>query len=256
MKKQLKCALNPDKFSDFVSVISDLSKIDDSIKLKISEDKTMVYSLDGGNNNIILAFKNYLLKTEDIFVGLDVEEDIDLIIPNSKKFVKNLGFFDTKEKISVVLNVKPMSDGGLEARSIQITNKKLKINWMAAEQYTVKDIPYKSLVKLLDLDNKKLSFNIDRKDFDDVKKLANINGSTLIEVSSDQDGVITMSEQSSWELEVDKIESSERLNYNVNKKFLSSVNDGTEPVNFHLFPNFLLVKDDTCNLMVSFEQSY
>ena len=253
--KTMKCKLNVRGFERFKEVLNDLSKIDDTIKLKIDEENTFLYAMVG-KDNVILAFKNFLLKTEDIFDSLTIEDKMDLIIPNAKKFVKNLGFIDVNENVNITFKVKALSEGGLEVRSTQISNKKLKINWMSAEQYEVRDIAYESLTKLLDIENQKLSFFIQRQDFEDIKKLANINGSTLISLSSEGDNRVTMSEPSAWELEVDEIEDSSNFTYNVAKKLLGSVNDGIEPVNFHLFPNFLLIKDDTCNLMVSFEQSF
>jgi hypothetical protein len=41
----------------------------------------------------------------------------------------------------------------------------------------------------------------------------------------------------------------------VNKKFLSCVNDKKENLEFNIFENFILIKDDESNLMLSFEQS-
>jgi len=253
--KTIKCKLNVQGFERFREVLNDLSKIDDTIKLKIDETNTFLYAMVG-KDNVIIAFKNYLLKTDNIFDSLTMDDKMDLIIPNAKKFVKNLGFIDTDENVNITFKVKELSEGGLEIRSTQISNKKLKINWMSAEQYEVRDIAYESLCKLLDIENQKLSFFVQRNDFDDIKKLANINGSTLITLSSEGDNKVTMAEPSAWELEVDEIEDSSSFMYNVAKKLLGSVNDGVDPVNFHLFPNFLLVKDGTCNLMVSFEQSF
>lgn len=256
MKTQtVKCKLNVQGFERFKEVLDDLSKIDDTIKLKIDEKNTFIYSMVG-KDNVILAFKNFLLNTEDIFDSFKIEDKIDLIIPNAKKFVKNLGFIDLKSDVNLTFKLRELSEGGLEIKSTQVSNKKLKINWMSAEQYEVRDIAYESLCKLLDVNNQKLSFSVQRNDFEDVKKLANINGSALISLSSTNDNKITMSEPSAWELEVDEIDEQVNINYNVNKKFLGSVNDGSEPVSFHVFPNFLLVKEDTCNLMVSFEQTF
>lgn len=255
MKTQkLKCKFKNDGFSEFSLLLEDLSKIDDVIKLKISSEKTFMYSMKG-KDNVILAFKNYYIDTDTFVENLDLSEDIDIIIPDSKKFVKNLKFIDINEKIDFTLNVRELSDGGLETRGLEIKNKKLKIKWLTAEQYEIRDIQYQSLMGLLDTNNEKLNFSVERNDFEDIKKLANINGSELIEIESNK-GTVTMSEHSSWEIEVDKISDESKINYNVNKNLLKFINDGSEPVKFHVFPNFLLIRDDVSNVMVSFEQSY
>lgn len=251
---KLKCKLKQSGFEEFTQLLDDLSKIDDIIKIKISEGKTLMYSMKG-KDNVILAFKNYYVDTDKFFDKLDLTEDIDIIVPNSSKFVKNLKFIDNSEQIEILLTIRELTDGGVETRGFQIKNKKLKINWLTAEQYEIKDIQYESLSKLLDVNNQKLSFDVDRKDFEDIKKLANINGSTLIEITSNS-GTIFMSEHSSWEIEVDKIEDISSINYNVNKNLLKFINDGSDPVKFHVFPNFLLIKDNISNVMVSFEQTF
>ena len=252
--RSLKCKFKNEGFNEFLDLLEDISKIDDVVKLKISSDKIFMYSMKG-KDNIILAFKNYRIDTEDFIEKLDLSDDIDIIIPNAKKFVKNLKFIDIKENIDFTLKVRELSDGGLETRGFEVKNKKLKIKWLTAEQYEIKDIQYESLMGLLDIKKENLNFDVDRNDFEDIKKLANINGSELIEILSNK-GTVTMSEHSSWEIEVDKIENELNINYNVNKNLLKFINDGSEPVRFHVFPNFLLVRDAVSNVMVSFEQSY
>ena len=120
----LKFILKKEGFDSFVSLLEDLSKIDDLIKIKISSDKTFLYSMKG-KDNIILAFKNYYIDTDKFFDRLDLEKDIDIIIPNSSRFVKNLKFIDKNEPIESTLVVKS-SDDTLETRSIELKNKKLK----------------------------------------------------------------------------------------------------------------------------------
>lgn len=249
----LKFILKNQGFDSFVSLLEDLSKIDDLIKIKISYDKTFLYSMKG-KDNIILAFKNYYIDTDKFFDRLDLEKDIDIIIPNSSRFVKNLKFIDKNEPIEATLTVKS-SDDTLETRSIELKNKKLKLKWLTAEKYEVKDIRYEALVKLLDTNNQKLSFDIDRNDFEDIKKLSNINSSGLIEINCDS-GNVFISEHSAWEIKVDEITDNSCINYNINKNLLKFINDGGESIRFHVFPNFLLIKDDISNVMVSFEQSY
>ena len=124
MKTQsLKCKLKNDGFNEFLSLLEDISKIDDIIKLKISSDKIFMYSMKG-KDNIILAFKNYRVDTDSFIEKLDLSEDIDIVIPNSTKFVKNLKFIDIKENIDLTLKVREMSDGGLETRGFEVKNKK------------------------------------------------------------------------------------------------------------------------------------
>jgi hypothetical protein len=42
----------------------------------------------------------------------------------------------------------------------------------------------------------------------------------------------------------------------LNKKFLSCINDSADKIEFNIFENFMLVKDENSNLMLSFEQDF
>ena len=41
-----------------------------------------------------------------------------------------------------------------------------------------------------------------------------------------------------------------------NKKYLSNINQDLENIDFYMFETFILVKDETSNLMLSFEQTF
>ena len=67
---------------------------------------------------------------------------------------------------------------------------------------------------------------------------------------------ITLSEKSSWEMEIGSIESDKNADLMINKKFLSCINDDMDNIEFSIFDNFMLIKDDISNLMLSFEQDF
>jgi hypothetical protein len=69
-------------------------------------------------------------------------------------------------------------------------------------------------------------------------------------------GVVTLSEKSSWELEVDNLNDDRTASLILNKRFLSCINDKMDLIEFIIFENFMLIKDDNSNLMLSFEQSF
>ena len=96
MANKVKFKIKSDKFADFINKLDDLTKISDTIKLKIDNDNILMYSMLGGN--VMLAFKNYLINTRDYLeYGDDMEYSMDVIIANAKKFVKNLNFIKESE---------------------------------------------------------------------------------------------------------------------------------------------------------------
>ena len=250
-----KFKLKSEMVSDFIEKLSDLTDISDSIKLKIDSEHIMMYSTLGGS--VLLAFKNYLIKTKDFFdMDGDMDNPVDIIILNAKKFVKNLNFLKESEKVSIDITHKPSQDDEdiMVARSIQIVGGKLKVNWIAGEHYEIRDINKTILDDRLNIKHRKWNFNINKQDFNDIKKLSSINDAKILNITVSS-GKVSISENAAWELEVDNIDKDKNTNLILNKKFLKCIDD-TKDVDFSIFENFMLIKDDKTNLMLSFEQTF
>jgi hypothetical protein len=254
MANKIKFQIKSDKISEFISKLEELTKIEDTIKLKIDSENILMYSILGGN--IMLAFKNYLLDTDEFLTNNDFDFTLDVIIANAKKFVKNLNFLTSSEKVTIEFSYKESNDDDsiMNARSIQVVGGKLKVNWLAGEHYDLRDINKESLKKNLNLKNRKWFFQISKSDFSDVKKLSSINSDRIINISIDS-GRVIFSEKAAWELEINSIDDDRNSNLMLNKRFLSCINDEND-VEFSIFENFMLIQEERSNLMLSFEQSF
>ena len=255
MADKTKFKIKGEMFEDFISKLDDLTDISDSIKLKIDNENIMMYSTLGGG--VLLAFKNFLIKTRDYLdYGDDMEYTIDIIIVNAKKFVKNLRFLRESEKITFDIShkVSPDDDDVQVGRSIQIVGGKLKVNWIAGEHYEIRDINKSILDDRLNLKNRKWNFNISKEDFNDIKKLSGINSDKILNINVIK-GKVTISENAAWELELDKIDDDKNSTLILNKRFLKCIDDKKD-VDFSIFENFMLIKDNDTNLMLSYEQSF
>jgi hypothetical protein len=253
---KIKFKIKSDKFTDLITKLEDLTKIEDTLKLKIDKDNILIYSMLGGN--VMLAFKNYLLVTDEYLESpSEIEFTLDIIISNAKKFVKNLNFIKDSDKITIEVSYKESQDDELvmNARSLQVVGGKLKVNWLTSEHFEMRDIGKDVLAQRLDIDNRKWSFSIEKSDFSDVKKLSNINGERIINISIIS-GKVILSEKSSWEMEIGSIDADKNADLMINKKFLSCINDTVDNIEFSIFDNFMLIKDDISNLMLSFEQNF
>lgn len=256
MANKVKFKIKSEKFTDFISKLDDLTKIEDTIKLKIDNDNILMYSMMGGN--VMLAFKNYLINTRDYLdYGDDLEYSIDIIISNAKKFVKNLNFIKDSDKVTMEITYKesPDDDTIMTGRSLQVAGGKLKVNWMAAEHFEMRDINKVALKQRLDLKGRKWNFTINKSDFSDVKKLSNINSERIVNINI-INGKVLLSENAAWELEIDSVDVDRNANLMLNKRFLSCINDDMENIEFNIFETFMLIKDDISNLMLSFEQDF
>jgi len=250
-----KFRIKSEKFPEFISKLEDLTKISDGIKLKIDNENIMMYSILG--KATVLAFKNYNIPTKDLFeMKEDLEYGIDVIILSAKKFVKNLNFLKDNEKVTIEITHKESQEDEdiMDARALQIVGGKLKVNWIGGEHYEIKDMNKSKLDQGLNLKNSRWSFNITKSDFTDIKKLSSINGERILQIGVNA-GKVVISETSAWEMEIDTIDAERSSSLILNKKFLGCVND-SDDVCFHIFDNFMLVKHEDSNLMLSFEQDF
>ncbi len=257
MANKIKFKVESSRFSNFIEKLDDLTKIDDTIKMKIDSENILIYSMLSSGQTM-LAFKNYLLNTREYLdYGDELEYSFDIIIASAKKFVKNLNFIKDSDKITFEVSYKesPDDDSLMNARSIQIVGGRLKVNWIAGEHYEMRDINKTALKQRLDLKFRKWFFNIDKSDFSDVKKLSSINSDRIINISI-VDGKVVLSEKASWELEMGSLDDDRSASLMLNKKFLSCINDNMDSIEFSIFENFMLIKDDHSNLMLSFEQDF
>lgn len=248
--------LNNNNFQDLVDKLQDLSQIDDTIKIKIEKDKTLIYSMIS-NDVSVLALKSYTINTLDYFENFKEDGVYDFVITSSAKFVKNLKFFDTKKpiKLNITFKQAPDSDDIFHVRSAQFTNDKLKISCVGGEQYKIRDINSKFLSKILNIKNSIWKFKIDKSDFSNIKKLSTINNEDKVIYINVSGGKVIVNEPAKWELEVDETNhKNDELIFN--KKYLSNINDDSDEIEFIIFQNFILCKDTGYNLMLSFETNF
>lgn len=254
MANKLNIQIKPDKFSDFLDKLTDLSKISDTIKLKIDSENILMYSIVG--ETILLAFKSYLVDTSDYLeIKEELENTLDIIVSGSKRFVKNLGFIKTSEKIQMTVDYRTDDDDNSVARFLQIKNGKLKIGLQGGEPSEIRDISKDVLSKRVDIKNSKWSFKISNSEFQDIKKLASINSDGKILHLNIDDKKVILSETSTWEFQVDDVDMSDR-HLMFNKTFLPSINDEDDFISFYVFETFILTKDSNSHLMISFEQDF
>lgn len=249
--------LNPENFTDFLEKVKDLTKISDTIKLKIDSEHILMYSMMG-SENIILSFKSYKLDTNTYFkFKNEIDFTLNIIITSAKKFVKSLQFIKTTEKINLEVTHRKEDENNSDCRLAIIKNGKFKLQIQAGENSEIRDIDKYKLDKLLNLENKKWSFNVSKSDFSDIKQLSSINSedSKRILHLNIEDFKVKLSEISTWELEVDETtESNKHLMFN--KSYLSCINDDSDFIGFHVFETFILIQDKISQLMISFEQDF
>lgn len=256
MNKKLSIKLKSDKFNDLVSKLKDVSNINEIIKIKIDRNSTLLYSLKA-NDNAVLALKSYLLNTSEYFENFNENEVYNYIIVNTPKLIKGLHFFDDKTDIKMELIARLNDEEGyMQIRSVQFTNNKLKILSVGGEDSKIKDLTSDAIESRTDIDNSDWKFQITKSDFQNIKKLCSIDSEEKILSFNITKGKVFAGEDSKWELYTG--DANKEINYKIvfNKKYLSNINQDIELIDLYMFENFILVKDNNSNLMLSFEQTW
>lgn len=256
MVKKINLNFREDNFSNFLQKINILAKISDTIKIKIDGDSLLMYS-SLGNESVTLIFKSFVLKTDD-YLNIS-DEKIDIIIPYAKKFSKNLEFINNGTPIKFDLNYRENDQGVYMGRSFTIKSGKLKLTVQCGEDTEIKDITKGILERNLSNDNRLWDFTVSLEDFKTIKKLSQINSSPeeirkLIEISTDS-GDVKISEVPIWELVVSNsnVDSGKSLLFN--KAYLNFIPE-MENIEFSIFRNFILIKEDISYTMISFETDF
>jgi len=248
-----------DKFGDFLDKIGDITKISDTIRLKIDKDDTLMYGTIGETS--ILAFKNYIVKTNQYFDFKDFDFTLDYVILDAKKFTKKLNLLNGEAIMDLTYKDHPDNDDIKIVRSLTIKDKKLTLSNVGGEPYKIRDINKTMLSSKLKASNASWSFNVPVEDFNSIKKLSSIDSDDkTINITVNNDGLVSFGENAKWSLDVSNTEvENESLVFG--KKYLSCINIGNnDDVSFNVFETFILIKnidtDSESNLMLSFEQSY
>jgi hypothetical protein len=256
MKKNLTWKINLENFLDLLEKLQELSIIDDTIKFKIEKDNFLIYSILG-NEGQVSAMKCYIKPTKFYIENFDETDSYEFVLTSSSKFVKNLKFFDVKRPIKMEISAKklPDDDNIFQIRSIHFSNGKLKISSIGAELHKIKDLTKTFIDNKLDVKKSRWKFIVQNEDFTNIKKLSTINSEDRILNINVSNNKVYFNEISKWELEVDDIQLPNQ-NFMFSKKYLSFINTDNENIVFNIFDNFILIKDEDSNLMLSFEQDF
>jgi len=256
MTKKLVFNFNLENFPKFVEKLQDLTGIDDTIKIKINKDFTLMYSILG-NEGQVSAMKCFTVETKKFIDNFNENESYDFVLTSSSKFVKNIKFFNPSKPIKFEITAKPVADEDdlLQIRTMHLSNGKLKISSIGAELHKIKDLTKTFVDNKLDVKKSRWKFIVQNEDFSNIKKLSTINSEDRILNINVSNNKVYFNEISKWELEVDDVQLPNQ-NFMFSKKYLSYINTDNENVVFNIFDNFILIKDEDSNLMLSFEQDF
>ena len=246
--KEFLFEFNTANLKDIVSVLKDLARIDQTIKIKFDKDNVLFYS-KAGKDNSIHAFKSFLYPIED-FIIADEYIVMDFIIINGVNFVKNLELFINKEiEVKGKLQYKEKDK---VASMMHITDGKLKLNFISGDYRQIKDISKQDIENKMNPDHANFTFTMCGDDFTEIKKLTALNKAETISLRVKKGKLEFFDKR--WSVYIQDLPTVDDEIWSFNNKYLKSINGSTE-INIHMFDQFLLFKEDNVALMIGLELS-
>jgi len=239
-------------FKLFISYIKELSLIDPTIILTISDDDILIYSFVGKSINDIHAFKTVLTSTDSIFTKRkDINNKIKFIIKDGKKFVKNIqSFIDYDEDLKFKISYDTIDYNG---NYLHLSNSKLKIKEISGDPVLMsKEITKEDIDFLTNKSTSLFNFTMTSMDLKKIKRLSTIeNTNDILQLKVDNNELFIG--ENKWELKICDIDKP-NLNVSFPKKYFNKLTFNENSI-LYLFENYILISDDNSELMIVLEMS-
>lgn len=230
------------------SALIDLAKISDIIKFKFDKDTLFLYTIVG--ETAIIGFKNYSFKVSDIFTGT-FDEPFDYVLIGSKKFVRNLSFFEG-DNIKISFTIKPSPDNSLLGRVLNITDGTFKITNSGGEIHKIKDITKKLLDDRFPPDLEKPNFKLPWETLQKIKRIS-ANTEEVVTKIAIKSGKVIFSESNYWSLNVGNCDFKEDMEIAFDNGYLGNINQRDE-IHLFIYDTVIMFSDNESKLLVAFEQ--
>lgn len=254
--EKLNLSFKKDKITTFIDCISDLTKINNDIMVKIDNEYIMLYSCVGGKSGSdIISFKSYELKTHDILNISLPSNDITFsyIITSANKFVKNLTTLNALVDIKVAISYSKGKSDVYSIKQISFFDGRLKYSDVSGIDDLISfSITRDLLYQTIDLDNSELSFKMTGSDMSDIKKLSKNNSKKSISLKI-KDKKLYASEIGVWNLLISENIDFNDKEYSFNKDILKSLEYKKPYLDFVVFESFLMYKEDNMVLLFAYD---
>jgi len=241
-----------DSFKKFLSYIKELSLIDPTIVLSISDDDMMIYSFVGKNLNDIHAFKTVITPTSEIFnKKKTIDNRIKFIIKDGRKFVKNIQtFVEFNDDVKFKISYDTIDYNG---NYLHISNSKLKLKEISGDPILMsKEITKEDIEMLTDKSTSLFNFSIMSDDFKKIKRLSTIENTNDILQITIRDNELFIGENK-WELKICDIDKPD-LSVSFPKKYFNKLTLDDNSL-LYMFENYILISDSNSELMIVLEMS-
>jgi len=251
--------ITSDNLLKIISVLKDLSTIDEKALIKFDKKNILIYSLIGEGKSINV-FKSFSFKTDEILEIDDFSDTIDFISKDIKSMYRNLQIMnDLNKDISGKIYYDQLGDKFYSDRLFFKLDSKLKLNFYGGDPLSFNsNISSVQIKKLTNIDDSEFNFRLKSDDFNNIKKLSNTSKDSDVfymnTFEKDDKYYISIGE-SSWDLVLDEIDKQIIKTLSFPKKYLKSITMSDDLLNVYVFDRFLMIRDEQSNLLISTEIS-
>lgn len=255
---ELPFKITSENLSKIITVLKDLSIIDDKALFKFDKKNILIYSLVGIGKGINV-FKSYDFKTKDLLGIDDFDQTIDFIAKDIKSVYRNLQIMvDMNKDVTGKIYYDEIGDKFYSDRLFFKLDSKLKLNFYGGDPMSFNtNITINQINKLTNIDDSIFKFGLNSDDFNNIKKLSvtNKDADVFYLNTFEKEGKHFISiGESSWDLVLDEIDTEIIKTSSFPKKYLKSINVIDKSI-IYIFDRFLMVESDNSKLLISTEIS-
>lgn len=257
--QEFELTMSKDVLTDFLLKIQEVSKVNPAIKVVFEDMKITFYTFAPKSLTICKAcFMDTYSKGKDVFLPKnpkELSENLEMIIGDSKKFVKKMAFYRDSEKVTIVIGYRKTNSGVNHIMWMKVKDKKLKMTIPMQELHLVKNITRDAIVKKAE-QSPNFFFDVDVEMLNDIKKLNQLNPENEVMALRIKDNIALLEEEGRWEMEVSEIQfdgesdTISALQLRFGKKHFNNL-ENSNVTRIKVFDDFLLVckaKEDTQEL--------
>lgn len=253
--------------SKLSKLLSDLAKVDSSVKLCMASDKTYVYvatsllskDINKRENIGPTVIKSFSFVTSSLFDGADKalgDQTMELILIDAAKVAKKLALMEETATIECKTRTSPTNKKILVCSFVTFSDGTINVSEKGGETRMVTAIDTAGFEKFADPAGYRWEFTLSKDLIGTAKKMASIETEESITLY-EQDGDLKIGELAKWGLKISEATSQmKQLPLNFAKKHLANINCFGEHVIWRMRDGFFYVQDGPCAYMFSYETDF
>lgn len=240
--KDLNFTITKKELEYFISMLKELTKIHNVLKLKFFKNKTIFYTVNQEDNGKINALKLFNID-ECIFKNFPTNIELSYNIMDGKKLAEKLSnILCVDETYNVDLNYNNETN---EIYCFTAKNLLLEIRAVSQSSNGVKDLTLEKIKDILNVNYADYHFEMSDDNLKQVNKLSKLDATNiLLEVRSDKGKVKIV--DSDWNLEVFNNPEIENDNFHIKKEYLKQIinHSNDKPLYFYIFSTHIIVDEN------------